>query len=386
MGRPAFSWRVTPGDHGTEGSENPPTMVTAPSGEITTHRIDQIAKTPRGCMGPTLSRSCRTNMTAYNGCSTNRPRQKSRHHTKHKGRIDQNIDHTHHHCPGPFPGGGRRGRGRTQTPPTTKLQETTTTVCEEAQLPRTSRARRPWTEEKRLQHTLRRQPLRAWWHSGSGKANQPTTKDDHEKKTVIQADCSLRHDPHLPTEHPQQRPFTLLGCWRLLTYPMLFSVAKATLLANNSINQRVDDREQPRQQQITNRREQVEKTLQSLDYDSRLYQLIATNQVGQSKDYTVHSLITYMQFDNSGLRTSAYEARHTTRETGLTSTSLHTRTQHLRTQHIPHQQCTRIIGHQNNYHKPYRNAIRNLGRPRKRDQKIKGMHLASNYVIRTWID
>ena len=53
-------------------------------------------------VGPTLSRSCRTNMTAYNGCSTNRPRQKSRHHTKHKGRIDQNIDHTHHHCQGPF--------------------------------------------------------------------------------------------------------------------------------------------------------------------------------------------------------------------------------------------------------------------------------------------
>ena len=122
MGRPAFSWRVTPGDHGTEGSEDPPTMVTAPGGAITTHRINQIAKTPRGCMGPTLSRSCRTNMTAYHGCSTNRPRQKSRHHTKHNGRIDQNIDHTRHHCQGPLPkdryrGGGRRGQGRTQTPP-----------------------------------------------------------------------------------------------------------------------------------------------------------------------------------------------------------------------------------------------------------------------------
>ena len=32
-------------------------------------------------------------------------RQKSRHHTKHKGGVDQNIDHTHHHCQGPFPGG-----------------------------------------------------------------------------------------------------------------------------------------------------------------------------------------------------------------------------------------------------------------------------------------
>ena len=87
MGRPAFSWRVTPGDHGTEGSEDPPTMVTAPSGAITTHRINQFAETPRGCVGPTLSRSCLTNMTPYNGYSTTQPRQKSRHQTKHNGKV-----------------------------------------------------------------------------------------------------------------------------------------------------------------------------------------------------------------------------------------------------------------------------------------------------------
>ena len=117
MGRPAFSWRVTPGDHGTEGSEDPPTMVTAPGGAITTHRINQIAKTPRGCMGPTLSRSFRTNMTAYHGCSTNRPRQESRHHTKHNGRINQNIDHTRHHCQGPLPEGGADADGVGPKPP-----------------------------------------------------------------------------------------------------------------------------------------------------------------------------------------------------------------------------------------------------------------------------
>ena len=105
MGRPAFSWRVTPGDHGTEGSGDPPTMVTAPSGAITTHRINQLAKTPRGCVGPTLSRSCLTNMTTYNGYSTTRPRQKSRHHTKHNGRSDHNRDRTYHQCSGPLPGG-----------------------------------------------------------------------------------------------------------------------------------------------------------------------------------------------------------------------------------------------------------------------------------------
>ena len=48
MDRPAFSWRVTPGDLGTEGSEDPPTKVTAPSGAITTQRAEQITETPRG--------------------------------------------------------------------------------------------------------------------------------------------------------------------------------------------------------------------------------------------------------------------------------------------------------------------------------------------------
>ena len=48
MGRPAFSWRVTPGDRGTEGSEDPPTTGTAPSGAITTHHAIQITETPRG--------------------------------------------------------------------------------------------------------------------------------------------------------------------------------------------------------------------------------------------------------------------------------------------------------------------------------------------------
>ena len=41
MGRPAFSWRVTPGDHGTEGSEDPPTMVTALSGAMPKHEARQ---------------------------------------------------------------------------------------------------------------------------------------------------------------------------------------------------------------------------------------------------------------------------------------------------------------------------------------------------------
>ena len=64
MGRPAFSWRVTPGDHGTEGSEDPPTMVTAPSGAIPKQLARHIAQTPRGFMGPTLGRSFEANMTA----------------------------------------------------------------------------------------------------------------------------------------------------------------------------------------------------------------------------------------------------------------------------------------------------------------------------------
>ena len=72
MGRPAFSWRVTPGDHGTEGSEDPPTMVTAPSGAIPKHRTKQITSTPRG-VGPTLSRSFGTHMTAYSDCVTDNP-------------------------------------------------------------------------------------------------------------------------------------------------------------------------------------------------------------------------------------------------------------------------------------------------------------------------
>ena len=48
MGRPAFSWRVTPGDHGTEGSEDPPTMVTAPSGAIPKQHARHIAQTQEG--------------------------------------------------------------------------------------------------------------------------------------------------------------------------------------------------------------------------------------------------------------------------------------------------------------------------------------------------
>ena len=117
MGRPAFSWRVTPGDHGTEGSEDPPTMVTAPSGAIPKQLARQIAVTPRGFVGPTLSRSSRRQHDRMKDCQTNIPRQRSRHQTKHKGGVDQNIDHTHYQCRGPLPGGGRRGRGRTQFPP-----------------------------------------------------------------------------------------------------------------------------------------------------------------------------------------------------------------------------------------------------------------------------
>ena len=139
MGRPAFSWRVTPGDHGTEGSEDPPTMVTAPGGAITTHLINQIAKTPRGCMGPTLSRSFRTNMTAYHGCNTNRPRQKSRHHTKHNSRIDHDIDHTRHQCQGPLPGGGPTRTGSDPNPPPeAKLQGTRMALSQEMQIAITS--------------------------------------------------------------------------------------------------------------------------------------------------------------------------------------------------------------------------------------------------------
>ena len=75
MGRPAFSWRVTPGDHGTEGSEDPPTMVAAPSGAIPKHRAKQINKYPKR-VGPTLSRSFGTNMTACSDCVTDKPRQR----------------------------------------------------------------------------------------------------------------------------------------------------------------------------------------------------------------------------------------------------------------------------------------------------------------------
>ena len=41
MGRPVFSWIVTPGDRGTEGSEDPPTTGTAPSGAIPIHEAKQ---------------------------------------------------------------------------------------------------------------------------------------------------------------------------------------------------------------------------------------------------------------------------------------------------------------------------------------------------------
>ena len=105
MGRPAFSWKVTPGDHGTEGSEDPPTMVTAPSGAIPKQLARQIAVTPRGFVGPTLSRSSRRQHDRMKDCQTNIPRQRSRHQTKHKGGVDQNIDHTHYQCRGPLPGG-----------------------------------------------------------------------------------------------------------------------------------------------------------------------------------------------------------------------------------------------------------------------------------------
>ena len=118
MGRPAFSWRVTPGDHGTEGSEDPPTMVTAPSGAIPKQLARQIAETPRGFVGPTLSRSSRRQHDRMKDCQTNIPRQRSRHQTKHNGGVDQNIDHTHYHCRGPLPGGADAdGVGPNSRPP-----------------------------------------------------------------------------------------------------------------------------------------------------------------------------------------------------------------------------------------------------------------------------
>ena len=87
MGRPAFSWRDTPGDHGTEGSEDPPTMVTAPSGAIPKHLARQIAETPRGVVGPTLSRSSLSQHDRMKDCQTDIPRQKIRHQTKHKAEL-----------------------------------------------------------------------------------------------------------------------------------------------------------------------------------------------------------------------------------------------------------------------------------------------------------
>ena len=49
MGRPAFSWRVTPGDRGTEGSEDPPPpREPPPVAQYQYMRPDKITGTPRG--------------------------------------------------------------------------------------------------------------------------------------------------------------------------------------------------------------------------------------------------------------------------------------------------------------------------------------------------
>ena len=43
-------------------------------------------------------------MTTYNTSLTSKPRCRNKHHPTHNGRIVQNMDQTHHHCQGPFPG------------------------------------------------------------------------------------------------------------------------------------------------------------------------------------------------------------------------------------------------------------------------------------------
>ena len=93
MGRPAFSWRVTPGDHGTEGSEDPPTMVTAPSGAISTQRCPTKHWDPKRTWSsswPALSDRQDHQQMLHNKRQHTDPEQK----TEYEGTINQQGDHS----------------------------------------------------------------------------------------------------------------------------------------------------------------------------------------------------------------------------------------------------------------------------------------------------